>query len=192
MKKEVKNENEVLSFEDLHKRMSNLRGAVEDAKAQKENVLKGIEKCRDEIILIDRSICEAQDKLNSELVKDGKASSKTLDAIAVLRHKHEDLESAIISLKTGTLPGIDEVIRLAQKEQGLAYELAMDQLRPMFATLITTQFSKIEQIAEEWANESSRADNLYGQTFWSIDRRRIKGLKGYKRDTILLDRISSF
>lgn len=194
MKKEnaVKNENEILSFEDLHKRMANLKKAVEDEMSKKQRLTEALESFRNEMIQIDTDISGLQEKLNGELIASGKVSNSITDKLQVLRAKRENLETNLIVLKTEAIPKIDETIKAVQKEMGLAYELLMDELKRVYAAMVQAQLTKIEMIAEEWLNESSKADANYGQAFMGIDRRRIRSLTGVKRDTVLLDRVSSF
>lgn len=183
-------ETEILSFEDVRKAIDPKKKAVSDAMAKRKNLIEGIERYRDETILIDGNICGLQDKLNNELTTDGKASQKTLDTLAVLRHKYEDLENTIMGLKMSALPKIDEEIRLAQIEMNQALELALDQLRPIYLARINSRYTGIDMDCEEWLNGVQSVLNEYGVSLGSIDKMRVLRLKGIKPNSDLIIRLT--
>jgi hypothetical protein len=188
----MKNEKEVQTFGDLKKRMEPFQKIVQDELAKKRRLIEGLESLRNEMIQIDTDISGLQEKLNDELISKGRVSDTITNQLQTLRAKRENIEVNIISLKTGAIPKLDESIKVAEIEMGKVYELAMDELRKVYAGMIQTQFLKIEMIAEEWLNESRQADTAYGQGFGSIDRGRIKKLIGYTKNTDLLERLSGF
>jgi hypothetical protein len=187
----MKETKELTSFEDLQKYMEPYRKIVEDEMAKKQRLMEGVEQAREEIIKIDGEILKMQDKLNTELTSQGKATEKTLDVLAVLRAKHQSLEETIIALKTSFLPKIDENIRLAEVEMSKALELALDQhIRPFYATLINSKQDEIDRILEEWFEGARDVVYKYGLGFDSINQHRLRKMSGIKPQSDLLSRVS--
>lgn len=190
-KDEVVKNDEIMGFgKDLRKRMEGPREVFASAVLKKERVLKGIEDYQDEMISISQEIGILQDQLNSELTTSGKANPKTLDRLAVLRHRYEDLENVIASLKQDSMAVLDEEIRIATLEMNKALELAVDELRPVFVTLINSQFAKIDQIVLEWYEGMQGVLREYGNGLDGIDRQKLMKLSNIKLQSDLLSRIS--
>lgn len=186
----VSGETEILGFEDVRKALDSKKQAVQDVMAKRKNLLEGIEEQRSKIIFLDRDICEFQDRLNDELIKNGKVSEKITDQLQTLRAKRENIEANIISLSTEALPKTDEQIRLAQNEMNKTFELALDELRPVYSARINGRYAGIDMDCEEWLSGVQSIINENGVSLGSIDKMRVLRLRGIKLNSDLISRIT--